>query len=111
MGGKRKVSVRRGHELANALHFKRCGCTLYITLVSNDFPNPENLSFPRLKRLNHGGPFVNNYATKPLDQSFPRLGSLRGCERAHVLVMRMCKRACMPAARTCTEHIEKSPPT
>ncbi len=26
-----------------------------------------------------------------LDQSFPRLVSLRGCERAHVLVVRTCK--------------------
>ncbi len=26
-----------------------------------------------------------------LDQSFPRLGSLRGCERAHVLIVRTCK--------------------
>ncbi len=25
-----------------------------------------------------------------LEQSFPRLGSLRGCERAHVLVVRAC---------------------
>ncbi len=29
--------------------------------------------------------------TKYLDQSFPRLGSLRGCERAHVLVLRTYK--------------------
>ncbi len=26
-----------------------------------------------------------------LEQSFPRLGSLRGCERAHVLAVRTCK--------------------
>ncbi len=26
-----------------------------------------------------------------LDQSFPRLGSLRGCECAHVLIVRTCK--------------------
>ncbi len=34
---------------------------------------------------------VANRFIEPLSQSFPRLGSLRGCGRAHVLVVRPCK--------------------
>ncbi len=41
----------------------------------------------------HSG-YVNikaNYTNQLLEHGFPRLGSLRGCERAHVLAVRTCK--------------------
>ncbi len=44
-----------------------------------------------------------------LKQSFPRLGSLLRCERAHVLVVRTYNRACKHLASV-HPHVEKVPP-